>query len=62
MKLLIEVEYHIDGALSQRRAESIIMNHLYNGNIILSENVDGTSDWAIEIDSVSQKKSKNPGV
>ena len=50
-KITVTYTYKVDGELGDRDIADVFSSWCYNGGLILSEDYDGTSDFAIEIES-----------
>ncbi len=51
MEILIKLTVDVDGGLDISTVPSIIMERVNFCQVLLSEDYDGTEDWAIEINS-----------
>ena len=57
MKVTIEFDLDIDGELSEERAKEYFVSNL-NVEGLLSEQIDGTEDWAILINGWELKENQ----
>lgn len=52
LKITLEIDYEVDGLCNLAAVKKILYDNIMNKYTILSEDIDGTDDYAILINSV----------
>jgi hypothetical protein len=59
MKAIIEVEFSFDGEQPKKETIESALFSLIKASVVMSEEIDGTDDWAMLIDSTSVSVTEN---